>query len=412
MCFFPFKNTNIKSTAYKKGVIEFKCGCCPECLSDKSKYWALRCSAEAQTNLACMITLTYDDYKLDKYGRKTCEEKPVDNSLHVDKRDCQLFIKRLRKHFPGNEIKYLLTAEYGKRTHRAHYHAILFGVDFKDKIKYKRSKRGNLIYKSPTLEKIWGHGICTIDAVNVTGAVARYCTKYCAKDSRCDDTFMLFSHGIGDKWLLDNFNGISYMIDGREYTIPRGLWIKYLEDKWKNNVVFQYQVSGYHRYKSLKWLLEKLGDLGYQAYDFYTRKRKLFQAWLDRDKLRQNYLSYWRKKIELFNLTKKPVLDRVRALPNDKYFAYKQKALACLVKRSQLVDNYSTCYEYDNLELPPRYMSQTRKLRAEEKLRRKFAHLAPCHKCANDTFFKIPSRFIANEVPKSWFFKPSQLSFV
>lgn len=241
MCMFPIPNkSSIKARI--KGVEEFDCGGCPECLGKKSRLWALRCAMEAKVNVGCMITLTYDTYKNGEKG----EENPVDTSLRVNKEHCQRFIKRLRKAYPQNKIKYLITAEYGKRTHRAHYHALIFGIKFNDLRYYKKSKRGNIIYKSKTLEKIWQGdkehkgGICTVDCVNPSAQVARYCTKYCAKDSGVDDTFMLFSRDIGESELKRLFNGKSYWIDGREYSIPKKIWQWYIENK--------YNINGYSRY--------------------------------------------------------------------------------------------------------------------------------------------------------------------
>lgn len=441
MCFFPFQNTRIDSEAYKRGITEFKCGQCPECLSDKARYWSLRCSAEAQTNVGMMITLTYDDYKRDKYGRKTSEELPPNRDLKVDKRDCQLFIKRLRKYFDGEKLSYLLTAEYGARTHRAHYHALIFGVEFDDLVKYKRSKRGNWIYKSPTLEKIWGMGICTVDAVRVNAQVSRYCTKYCAKDSRCDDTFMLFSHGIGQQWLLDNFNGKSYIIDGREYPIPRDIWQKktmlhinevYVDDPfihynhYSNNEQFiefgsyffdKYEQEGLkfdnifpvsatvmetsyllenrypdYKYRSLSFYVRKFGDILHATImaGVNILKRKLFRKYRDDWSVYQEYIQYWQKKAETLALTRKDIEKRINDLPNEKYFIYKQRALACLAKRKQLRYAHPN-FDYDDvqdLELPPRLEKSNRPEKARERcFVRLFGHLpyAPCHITANDT---------------------------
>ena len=146
MCMFTFPNRS-SPRALLKGIERFECGGCPECLQKKSRQWALRCGMEARVNVGMMITLTYDTYRNGVDG----EENPVDTSLCVQKTHAQRFIKRLRKHFPNKTIKYLLTAEYGKKTHRAHYHALIFGVMFNDLRYYKKSKRGNIIYKSPTL---------------------------------------------------------------------------------------------------------------------------------------------------------------------------------------------------------------------------------------------------------------------
>ena len=97
MCLFSFPNKS-SNKALLKGIEKFECGACPECLQKKSRLWALRCAMESRVNVGVMVTLTYDSYKLDKNGKPTNEENPVDTSLSVNKKHCQDFIKRLRKH--------------------------------------------------------------------------------------------------------------------------------------------------------------------------------------------------------------------------------------------------------------------------------------------------------------------------
>lgn len=378
MCFFPFKNTAYKSIAYKKGIHEFDCGCCPECLAKRARIWALRCSAQAQVQQGIMVTLTYDDYKYDRRGAIVGELPPNPN-INLSKRHCQLFIKRLRSHFKSTDIKYLICGERGKRTNRAHYHAILFGVDFADKVYYKTSKRGNRIYKSAELTKIWGHGICTIDAININAQVARYCTKYCAKDSRADDTFMLFSRNIGDSWLLEHFNGKNYILDGREYTIPRGIWQKVIAKKYGANFVFN-RCGADYRYRALKWYNEHYEfPLSQYLFDYNVKSRRNFRSFRDADRQYKQYLEYWKNKAERLNETRPSVFERIRALPDKKYFTYKQAALSVLQKRALVVEPFNA----ENLILPPRYISVYRKLKELDRYR--ICPLLPCHKRANDS---------------------------
>jgi hypothetical protein len=81
------------------------------------------------------ITLTYRDWHP---PFRTDRALPQDKS--VNKRDCQLFLKRLRKNYDtlqrrsGIEksrrlkLKYFLVSEYGTHTKRAHYHLILLNL--------------------------------------------------------------------------------------------------------------------------------------------------------------------------------------------------------------------------------------------------------------------------------------------
>jgi hypothetical protein len=83
------------------------------------------------------------------------------NRRPVIKKDIQDFMKRYRAyldyHYGKNKkpIKYMATAEYGDRTHRAHYHVLIFGHVFNDRVPYKKSKRGNQIYMSLTVSALF-----------------------------------------------------------------------------------------------------------------------------------------------------------------------------------------------------------------------------------------------------------------
>lgn len=319
----------------------YKCGCCPECLSEKSRYWALRCAMEAKDSPAMMITLTYDTYVYNERGEIVGEE--VDKRS-VSKRDCQLFIKRLRKHFSPVRLKYLISAEYGKRTGRSHYHALIFGATFPDCVPYKKSKRGHQIFRSQTLARIWGNGICTVDCLNPTASVARYCTKYCAKDSGRSDLFMLFSHGIGERRLLNEFNGISYVVSGRTYPIPRTIWQKYIEAKYKPVqplLSFRYKNPLNDLRKKLEafpvecysWLEDDI-RAAHKVFEANKVARFLYRHYRNRDALYQRYLAHWSRLCRSIERLRKPRLERILALPDTKYFAYKQKALSCFNSRA------------------------------------------------------------------------------
>lgn len=96
-----------------------------------------------------------------------------------------------------------------------------------------------MIRKSATLEKLWKHGICTVDKLDISAAAARYCTKYAAKDTRTDDTFMLFSRDIGTQWLMEHFNGLHYQVDGRLFPVPKTIFNKQVEKHFAKTLSFK-----------------------------------------------------------------------------------------------------------------------------------------------------------------------------
>lgn len=339
MCLFPIPNLNYNSVAYKKGVTEFDCGACPECQRKRSNLATLTSVYEARQHVnACMVTLTYDNYARDDKGHFILDplghkiENPVDPDLKVNKRDIQLFLKRLRKWYntvcPGYRIKYRACAEYGSRTHRAHYHVLLFGVRFPDLRYYKKSKRGNVIYTSSILTKLWSHGICTVDSTNVRSAVARYCTKYLAK-SRSLETFSLCSHGIGVDALFRDFNGIHYMIDGREYPIPRSVWQLYIFNKYKNVVNFPFDYRYINKYDS--------------RYEFQNLLRENYRNLRDGDSVYLRYCDYWRQRGLEFDQHTIDPRTRLLQLPYNKFRNYITAALGV----------YDRKREYLRFELAP-----------------------------------------------------------
>jgi len=166
--------------------LQIPCGGCIGCRIDRSQQWATRLMHEAKYHdQKCFITLTYDDDHL-----------PASGSL--DKKAHQLFFKKLRKHLnPAplkkghphfKEIKYFLCGEYGDSTGRAHYHAILYGVDFADRRTHNKNEQGHQLWKSATLDRLWGQGHCLIGEVTHESCayVARYIMKKITGDQAED----------------------------------------------------------------------------------------------------------------------------------------------------------------------------------------------------------------------------------
>lgn len=152
--------------------VMLSCGRCLGCRLERGRQWAVRCVHEAQMHeVNSFVTLTYND-----------EHLPPLNSLH--KKDFQDFIKRLRRALGKHRISYFHCGEYGERDQRPHYHALLFGVAFKDLQPVKRSGE-NTLYKSEFLEKTWGLGYCTVG--NVTFESAAYTAGYILKKAQNPD---------------------------------------------------------------------------------------------------------------------------------------------------------------------------------------------------------------------------------
>jgi hypothetical protein len=113
----------------------------------------------------CFITLTYDDQHL-----------PWAASLN--KEHFQKFLKRLRKRYAPQTIRFYHCGEYGERHGRPHYHALLFGFAFPDRA-LLGERRGLPVWRSEALEQLWPYGRSEIGTLTFESAayVARYILK-------------------------------------------------------------------------------------------------------------------------------------------------------------------------------------------------------------------------------------------
>lgn len=146
--------------------IQLPCRGCIGCRLAKAGMWAVRCVHEAQMHEEnCFITLTYAPEHLPQYG-----------SLNPD--DWTKFCKKLRKSIEPKKLRFLQCGEYGEDFARPHHHALIFGYDFPDQ-KLWKTEKGQPIYVSEKLTKLWGKGHCTVGTVTYQSAA--YCARYTMK---------------------------------------------------------------------------------------------------------------------------------------------------------------------------------------------------------------------------------------
>ena len=189
--------------------ITIPCGHCIGCRLKYSRTWADRCMLEASYHTDnVFLTLTYDDDHL--------PDPLHDSPIHpLEKRQLQLFLKRLRKRFSDQKIRYFACGEYGGASMRPHYHLILFGLKLSDiKLLYKNDDQFRY-YTSDSIHDCWPYGYHIITSVNwdTCAYVARYIVKkqYGAAASVYDDynfppefTLMSRKPGIGRQFYDDH----------------------------------------------------------------------------------------------------------------------------------------------------------------------------------------------------------------
>jgi len=193
----------ISPITLKKQEIAVPCGRCLPCMKNRASNWSFRLTQEAKIcTSAYFITLTYDT-----------DNVPLTNNgfMTLDKRDFQLFMKRLRKQ-NTNQLKYYCVGEYGGLLNRPHFHAIMYNLDLDTFIdpKIARQIHKGIIPmdgKTPIESKIWQNGHITIG--KVTEASIGYTLIYISKGrevpkhSRDDrqKEFSLMSKRIGSNYL-------------------------------------------------------------------------------------------------------------------------------------------------------------------------------------------------------------------
>lgn len=209
------------------------CGQCIGCRLKYSAQWAARCFHESTMHQSnCFLTLTFSDKYL-----------PQDGSVRI--RDCQLFLKRLRKFAFPEKLRYAYCGEYGELFLRPHYHFLIFGFDFKDKYLWTE-RNGVRLFRSQVLERLWPFGNSLIGSVTFESAA--YVARYMLKKQKGKDSWLKYSEidsstgeillerskeffqtsrrpGIGRPW-LDKYVGDVYpkdyfTIQGRELSPPR-----------------------------------------------------------------------------------------------------------------------------------------------------------------------------------------------
>lgn len=161
------------------------CGKCIGCRLEWSRRWAVRLMHESKMhNENAFITLTYDNEHLPPVGTLVpghlqSFHKKLHNRLLYDR---------------GVGVRYYGCGEYGELNKRPHYHSIIFGYAFPDKLLYSKNARGENIYRSAMLNDIWGMGECRIGAVTFESAqyVANYCLKKVDGKKRAEGHYLVY----------------------------------------------------------------------------------------------------------------------------------------------------------------------------------------------------------------------------
>lgn len=208
-----YKITSYETTLYQADGneypwIEIPCGRCIGCRLAYSRMWADRCVAEATLHEeSWFLTLTYDNEHL-PYMIKDHETGEIHDLPSLDKRDCQLFMKRLRKNYKyDNKIRFYLAGEYGSIRFRPHYHVIAFGLKLDDIELWKKTDLGFPLYKSEFIDSVWQQGMTAV--AEVTWETCAYTARYIMKKQTGEAAEVYKDNGIQSEFtLMSNKPGI------------------------------------------------------------------------------------------------------------------------------------------------------------------------------------------------------------
>ncbi|QCS36955.1 replication initiation protein [Tortoise microvirus 33] len=261
-CFRPFSLPG-------RGLVP--CGKCVACLLRRQQDWLVRLSCEARASTAVhFITLTYNDGCV---PRGSFEASPfmVLRKMHV-----QSFLKRLRSYIEPNRIRYFAVGEYGSKSHRPHYHLILFNWP-----------RGFDLWA--LVNKAWTYGFTDVKVCDDGhfAYVAKYVTytmdlpKILKKKEYKPFSLSSRRPAIGSSYLSDakvnyhrNTLNTTVRLEGFTYALPRYYKEKIFDDDMKESI--RERVDDYR--------LSKLKNDGY-----FLSKETSVRALADSIKYREDY---------------------------------------------------------------------------------------------------------------------------
>lgn len=263
--------------------LDVPCSKCGNCLTTKANRWSFRLSVEEKhSESAYFITLTYDNETL-------AQEHSLDEYPSVNKRDLQLFIKKVRKyqskHFPkAKKIKYYAVSEYGELKGRPHYHMIIFNLTMNT-----RNQLG----------KIWANG--GVDVKPAVRETINYVTYYVFKKMSNQDLnsklgrapeFALMSKNLGigylenKKYHVQNETFLA-VVNGQLAGLPPYYRKKMFSDTQVQNIQKKYAKITESEYQKA---IEKQKALGKRNPEYAVEINKFEAQRLKLEKLKKDKL--------------------------------------------------------------------------------------------------------------------------
>lgn len=226
-----FEKERADGRHFRGDVMRVPCGYCAGCRLEYAKKWSYRLIAESTLyEQNSFITLTYDEDEL--------VVNDEDRGILVPQHFTD-FMKRLRDRFKrldDRAVRFYMCGEYGSKSMRPHYHAILLNCGFDDMRYWSKTDSGEAIFRSSLLEDLWQFGQSSIGEVTPQSCayVARYVQKKADIDKSVYEALnippeyvrMSRRPGIGIPFLEKHYDQIKeagkmYLPGGQTAFIPR-----------------------------------------------------------------------------------------------------------------------------------------------------------------------------------------------
>lgn len=255
-------------------LLSIPCGQCIGCRLDRARQWAVRIGQETQMHdVSCFLTMTYDDLHL--------PPATLPGGSLV-KKHVQDFFKRLRFSLLPDKIRYFVCGEYGEKSNRAHYHAIVFGYWPSDAKCHGKAKCGEPLFVSSRLESIWGFGFCAFG--KVTFESAEYVAKY---------TLNAVTGEYRDAVYLDKVPPFCTM--SRRPGIGAKWYDKYEEEVWSRGTLVargkEMRPMRYYRDKLKASDRQRWSELSREARDRFSDEDATEERLIEREKVLRSKIS-------------------------------------------------------------------------------------------------------------------------
>lgn len=188
------------------------------------------------------VTLTYNDLEVHR---------------GIKKIELQKFFKRLR-YFAKSKFRYFACGEYGRKSHRPHFHCIFFGLDWNE--------------LNDWFNQAWTFGFTySIKVLDSSGGknCFAYVAKYVVKSEQTKDVFQLWSKGLGSSYCSNIFSRLnleSYSVPELSYLDWFGSLQKVVINHWFLDQIFGNYARSTYSLRCELWNLYILTSLtGYDV---------------------------------------------------------------------------------------------------------------------------------------------------